>query len=233
MWIMLRFINSLYHSSCELNIIRGTNFSDCLKFMVAITPYSSRLSWRINTVRIRKTVTVQFKSSVSEAFIMLSTFFASLLIILVVTAYLFVRKIFSYWQRIGVPFLKPTFPFGNFPNSILQRMSFSEELQDVYHNSNEPVLGIYTTLKPSLLVRDPEIIQDILKTNFSSFHHRGWYGNEKVDPMAGNILLLNGDKWKQMRSVFSPAFKIGKLRGWWLNFIFSLSPLLCSKIFQL
>ncbi len=141
-------------------------------------------------------------------------FFASSFIILIVTAYLYVRKIFSYWQRIGVPFLQPTFPFGNFPNSILQRMSFSEELQNVYSNSDEPVLGIYTTLKASLLVRDPEIIQDILKTNFSSFNHRGWYGNEKVDPMAGNIMLLNGDKWKQMRSVFSPAFKIGKLRGW-------------------
>lgn len=144
---------------------------------------------------------------------MLSTF-TSCLLILVVTAYLYVRKIFSYWQRVGVPFVKPKFPFGNFPNSILQKMTFSEELQEVYKNSNEPVLGIYTTLKPSLLVRDPEIIQDILKTNFSSFNHRGWYGNEKVDPMAGNILLLNGDKWRQMRSVFSPAFNIGKIRGW-------------------
>ncbi|KAJ6645703.1 putative cytochrome P450 6d5 [Pseudolycoriella hygida] len=137
----------------------------------------------------------------------------TILFILIVTVYFYVRKLFCYWQRIGVPFLQPKFPFGNFPNSILQKMSFSEELQNVYNNSTEPVLGIYTTLKPSLLVRDPEIIQDILKANFSSFNHRGWYGNDKVDPMAGNILLLNGEKWRQMRSVFSPAFQIGKLRA--------------------
>lgn len=144
---------------------------------------------------------------------MLSITLTSICLVLVVTVYLYVRKIFSYWQRIGIPFLKPKFPFGNFPNAILQRTSFSEELQKVYNESKEPVLGIFTTLKPSILVRDPKIIQNMLKTNFSSFSHRGWYGNEKVDPMAGNLLLLNGEKWKHMKSIFSPAFTVGKIRG--------------------
>lgn len=164
-----------------------------------------------------------------------SLIFSSVLLTLIVTAYLYVKNIFSYWHRKGVPYLQPKFPFGNFPNSILQKSSFSEELQQVYNDSNEPVLGIYTTLKPSLLVRDPEIIQDILKTNFSSFNHRGWYGNEKVDPMAGNILLLNGEKWKQMRSVFSPAFNFVKLKGWcecgFYNFLCKLQHANSNVIF--
>ncbi|KAG4068832.1 hypothetical protein HA402_004980 [Bradysia odoriphaga] len=144
---------------------------------------------------------------------MFSITLPSIFVVLIVTVYLYVRKLFSYWQRIGIPYLKPTFPFGNFPNVILQRTTFSEELQHVYHNSDEPVLGIFTTLKPSILVRDTKIIQDMLKTNFSSFNHRGWYGNEKVDPMAGNLLLMNGEKWRQMKNVFSPAFTIGKLKA--------------------
>ncbi|KAG4076362.1 hypothetical protein HA402_005805 [Bradysia odoriphaga] len=146
---------------------------------------------------------------------MFSITLPTVFLVLIVAVYLYVRKIFSYWQRIGIPYLKPKFPFGNFPNAILQRTTFSEELQNVYHKSNEPVLGIFTTLKPSILVRDTRIIQDILKTNFSSFNHRGWYGNEKIDPMAGNILLMNGVKWRQMKNVFSPAFTIGKLKGEW------------------
>lgn len=150
---------------------------------------------------------------------MLSITLTSICLVLITTVYLYVKKTFSYWQRIGIPYLEPKFPFGNFPNVILQRISFSEELQNVYHNSNEPVLGIFTTLKPSILVRDTKIIQDMLKTNFSSFNHRGWYGNEKIDPMAGNLLLMNGEKWKHMKSAFSPAFTIGKLKGEWQSIV--------------
>lgn len=139
--------------------------------------------------------------------------FASLLATLVATAYLFVKNAFSYWQRKGVPFVQPKFPFGNFTNSFLQKMSFAEELKEVYDNSIEPVLGIYTTVKPALLIRDPKIIQDVLIKNFSSFYHRGMYANDKVDPMAGNILLQNGEEWKHMRSKLSPTFTSGKLKG--------------------
>lgn len=139
---------------------------------------------------------------------------ASLLAIFFISVYSYVRNAFSYWQRKGVPFLKPNFPFGNIANSFLQRVSLAEELKKFYDNSNEPVLGIYTTVKPTLLARDPKIIQDILIREFSSFDHRGMYFNEEIDPMAANILLQHGEKWKHMRSKLSPAFTPEKLKGW-------------------
>lgn len=139
--------------------------------------------------------------------------FSAIVASLIVTAYIYVKKCYSYWERKGVQSIKPTFPFGNFAQNFLQKKSFNDSLREYYNSSTEPVLGIYSTINPGLLIRDPKIIQDILIKEFSSFHDRGLYISEKVDPMADNLLLQRGEKWKRLRSKLSPAFTSGKLKG--------------------
>lgn len=139
--------------------------------------------------------------------------FTGLLSLLVATAYLFVKHKLTYWKRRGMPYLEPTFPFGNFGKMFMQKTSLADLLTEFYNSCNEPVFGIYSTLRPSLFVRDPKTIQDILCRDFSSFSHHGMQGNEKVDPMANNMLLQNGDKWKRSRTLVSPAFTSGKLKA--------------------
>lgn len=139
--------------------------------------------------------------------------FLSLLATLVVTAYLYVKNSFTYWKRKGVPYKRPSFPFGNFYKSSLQKTSLGEELENIYNESSEPFVGLFTFLKPALLIRDPKIIKEILVKDFKSFGHRGWHANVEVDPMGDNILLQKGDKWETARSQFSPAFTSEKLKG--------------------
>lgn len=137
----------------------------------------------------------------------------SLIATFIVTAFLYVQSKYSYWKRKGVPYQTPTFPFGNLKNVFLQKKQFGEGIADIYNNTSEPFIGFYTALKPTLLVRDPKIIKDMCIKNFHSFDHRILQANIEADPMADNLLLQRGEKWKQMRTQFTPAFSSGKLKG--------------------
>ncbi|XP_037040404.1 probable cytochrome P450 6d5 [Bradysia coprophila] len=137
----------------------------------------------------------------------------SLLVTLLVTAYLYVKHSYSYWKRRGVPYLTPSFLFGTFANSFQQKTSFGQDLADMYNQTTEPFIGIYTSVRAGLLVRDPKIIKDILVKDFQSFGHRGFNTNVDVDPMSDNVLLQQGDRWKRVRTQLSPAFSSGKLKG--------------------
>lgn len=138
---------------------------------------------------------------------------STLILGVIVSAYLYVKHSFSYWRRKGVPYKTPTFPFGNFSNAFLKKKSFGEAIADLYKETDEPYQGIFITVQPALLVRDPQLIKDICIKDFQSFNHRGWQANTDVDPMANNILLQRGEKWKAMRTQFTPAFSSGKLKG--------------------
>lgn len=142
-----------------------------------------------------------------------SIIFSTLLVTLLLTAYLYVKHLYSYWKRHGVPYKTPSFPFGNLWNTFLQNKSFNEDLAEIYNESSEPYLGIFTPFQPALLVRDPEIIKDMLITQFHNFDHRGFVTNVDVDPMADNIFLQDGEKGKRARGHLSPAFTMGKLKG--------------------
>lgn len=125
--------------------------------------------------------------------------------VLIISVYSYINHIYSYWKRKNIAYLEPVFPFGNFKKNILQKISIGELTEELYNSSNEPVVGFYAALRPSLLIRDPQIIRNVLITNFSSFYHRGLYSNEKIDPLTGNLLFLNGEKWRNLRTKLSPG----------------------------
>lgn len=137
----------------------------------------------------------------------------SLFAVLVLSGFLYVNHIYSYWKRKSIAYLKPTFPFGSSWDNILQKTSIAEQTAKQHNSTNEPVLGFYAALRPALLIRDPEIIRSILIKDFPSFYHRGLYSDEKIDPLTGSLLLLNGERWRNLRSKLSPAFTSGKLKG--------------------
>lgn len=138
--------------------------------------------------------------------------FSALLVAFVVSAYFYIKDSYSYWKRKGVAFVEPTFPFGNFKNLFLQKVTFGELMRELYNKSNESILGCYALMSPVLLIRDPKTVQDVLIKEFSSFHDRSLYIDEKTDAMAANLLVQRGERWKHQRSKLTPAFTSGKLK---------------------
>lgn len=136
-----------------------------------------------------------------------------LVAVLFTTIYFYVRYKLSYWKRKGVPFVKPSIPFGNFGPLFSRTRSLGQRLQELYNSSTEAFVGVYVILRPALVIRDPTIINEILIKNFSHFYHRGVHIDPKNDSLADNLLLQNGDAWKKMRSTITPAFSTKKLKG--------------------
>lgn len=137
---------------------------------------------------------------------------STLLAISIVTCYLYMIYIYSHWKRRGVPFLRPSFPFGNFGPLCKGTRTIGQNLHDLYNASSEPVVGIFLLFRPVLLIRDPKVIRDVLIKDFPSFRNRGFHFDSRVDPLVAN-LFSSDENWKEMRNKLSPAFTTGKLRG--------------------
>ncbi|KAF2896449.1 hypothetical protein ILUMI_09729 [Ignelater luminosus] len=72
--------------------------------------------------------------------------------------------------------------------------------------------GFYAFARPNLILLDPELIKAILSKDFQHFTDRGFYINEKVDPLSAQLLTLKGLQWKLRRNKISPTFTSGKVK---------------------
>lgn len=97
------------------------------------------------------------------------------LVIFTSVVYAYVKYAYTYWKRRGVKCLPPTFPFGNFADSFLQRVSIGELVEKMYHQTKDPFVGIYGATRPTLLVRDSALIHQILTKDFQHFTDRGMF----------------------------------------------------------
>lgn len=105
-------------------------------------------------------------------------------------------------------------PFGNLAAACLRKQSIGMNLYDLYRKTNEGIVGVYMLFRPALLVRDADLVKDILTTDFVHFYDRGvFHANPNSDPMALNIFSMKGQTWKSLRTKLTPAFTTGKLKG--------------------
>lgn len=127
--------------------------------------------------------------------------------------YYLVRKKFNYWADRGVPFVKPSFPFGNL-EGLGYTWTLAEQVHECYMElRNKGVLGgLYFFLCPMALITDLDLLRDVLVKDFKHFHSRGEYINEKVDPLSVGLFTLEGETWKDLRSHISPIFTSSKIK---------------------
>ncbi|XP_031623284.1 probable cytochrome P450 6d5 [Contarinia nasturtii] len=128
--------------------------------------------------------------------------------------YFFLKRTYSYWERRGIKTLSGyNYFFGHFTKTLTQREFLGDLATRLYNSTSEPFVGIYTILRPILLVRDPQLIRSILIKDFSHFTDRFAHCNEKFDPLTGLIFTLPGQRWKPLRWKLIPAFSMGKLKA--------------------
>lgn len=144
--------------------------------------------------------------------------------ILIATLYLWVKYNYSHWKRRGIPYIEPSFPFGNFGPLCKGVRSIGQNLHDLYNESTEPVVGTFLLFRPILLIRDAKIVRDVLIKDFQQFRDRGFHLDSKADPLADN-LFWSDENWKEMRSKLSPAFTSGKLKGMFDTIVHCAKPL--------
>lgn len=129
------------------------------------------------------------------------------------TAYLWLNKRMGYWRDRGVPYIQPWFPYGTL--KIKGRQLHSGEVNKIYYNQMKgktPLCGLFFNISPSVLITDINLVKQILIKDFQYFHDRGFFFNEKDDPLSAHLFNLEGDRWKTLRAKITPVFTSGKMK---------------------
>jgi cytochrome P450 family 6 len=134
--------------------------------------------------------------------------------------YAYFQVCYTYWKKRNVPYVKPNFPFGNFVDVLIFRKSIGEAYENIYKKlDGEKYGGIYAITAPKFIFRDPDIIKNILVKDFPSFHYRGLFVDEAVDPLSGNLFFSKGNRWRNLRVKLSPTFTSGKIKMMFQTFV--------------
>uniref|UniRef100_A0A023F7J1 Putative cytochrome n=1 Tax=Triatoma infestans TaxID=30076 RepID=A0A023F7J1_TRIIF len=123
------------------------------------------------------------------------------------------RKVNQYWKERNIPYVQPYLFIGNTAPILFRTMSNGERVKDICdHFPNEPVVGYYDCMKPSIIIKDADIIEKILIKDFANFVDRGFPVDEKRNPLDSNLFAMTGKRWKAVRIRLSPIFTTGKLK---------------------
>ncbi|EDV55968.1 cytochrome P450 6a9 [Drosophila erecta] len=123
------------------------------------------------------------------------------------------RRALHYWQSLGIPCEEPHILMGSLTGVQTSR-SFSDIWMDYYNKfrGTGPFAGFYWFQRPGILVLDIALAKLILIKEFNKFTDRGFYHNTEDDPLSGQLFLLDGQKWRSMRSKLSSTFTSGKMK---------------------
>ncbi|XP_077296726.1 cytochrome P450 9e2-like [Arctopsyche grandis] len=138
-----------------------------------------------------------------------------LIVILIISAYAFITRNNNYWKQKKVPFEKPTFFFGNYKPVFSGSKHFGLLYSHFYDKfKNAAYVGLYRLWTPDILIRDPELIRNVLVKDFQSFANNDFDLDPKVDPIfASNIFSQTGEVWKKNRAAWTASMTSNKIRN--------------------
>lgn len=131
---------------------------------------------------------------------------------LIALLYLYFTRNFNFWKNKNVPGPKPVPFFGNIMESVIRRKHLILVYKDIYEKyPDEKLVGMYRMTTPCLMLKDLDIIKDVLVKDFDMFVDRGVEFSE--EGLGANIFHADGDRWRVLRHRFTPLFTSGKLKN--------------------
>lgn len=117
------------------------------------------------------------------------------------TLYLWMKWKHTYWQRRGVPTVPAHWFFGHFKDVILLRRPAGTVLKELHQVAGEnDVLGIYILHKPFLLLRNPELIKQIMIRDFNVFPNHHFKSSSTTDTVGQwTLFTIDNPEWKYLR----------------------------------
>lgn len=142
---------------------------------------------------------------------MFDALFLSAVIALATWFFIQRKRRLSLFKDLGIPGPPPSFISGNLSEIIQKGAAVTfKEWMDKYGD----FFGFYNGAYPVIIVKDPELIKKIQIKDFSNFHARGvTSGFTRVHPVNKNTIVnVKGDRWKEMRSLLTPAFTTSNIK---------------------
>lgn len=127
--------------------------------------------------------------------------------------YYYSTATYDKWRKANLPQTKPVPLFGNSFRTTLRLESIDETFDKIYKQlPNEKFCGFYHMRTPTLMIRDPELINKMLIKDFSHFTDHELPVDPSVNFLGSSLFFANGQKWKILRQKMSPGFTSGKLK---------------------
>ncbi|XP_045520601.1 cytochrome P450 6B2-like [Pieris brassicae] len=134
--------------------------------------------------------------------------------LLIIFFYFIFTRNYNYWKKRNVVHDRPLPIFGNHFQNAAGLKSLTSVLTEVYYKyPDEKIVGYFKGSQPALIVRDLDIIRDILNVDFTHFHARGAALNPETEPLLKNLFHVDGDIWKLLRKRLTPAFTGTRLKN--------------------
>lgn len=137
----------------------------------------------------------------------------SLVVLSLIALYFWLKGHYSYWEKRNVPFEKPL-PFIGNMRGLGRKYHWKDINERIYRKfkNTSPIAGFYTFTTRAAFILDLDVMKDIMIKQFQSFSDRGLFHNERDDPLTGNLLFLDGERWRGLRHKVSPVFTTGKMK---------------------
>ncbi|GFR21376.1 thromboxane-A synthase [Trichonephila clavata] len=131
------------------------------------------------------------------------------IIIVVLSLYQwFVSRNDDYWKKKGIPFM-PRMSLFTLGYTLLKK-----DVAQVLMDMSKPygrVVGSFEGSTPSVVVKDPNILRDVLVKDFHVFPYRRIM--KTYDPIAdAMVTMVTGEDWKRIRTIITPAFTSKRMR---------------------
>ncbi|KAF7403872.1 hypothetical protein HZH68_006666 [Vespula germanica] len=137
------------------------------------------------------------------------------IVAVILSLYYYVFKDMNYFKRIGISYLKPWPIVGNMGPALFRQKTMADLIIDTYNfYPKDKYVGFFDLSNPVFIIRDPELIKMIAVKSFDNFPDHRSLVDEVQDPLFGkNLFSLKGDRWRETRTMLSPAFTLSKLKG--------------------
>ncbi|PZC85155.1 hypothetical protein B5X24_HaOG200102 [Helicoverpa armigera] len=126
--------------------------------------------------------------------------------------YYYFTRTFDYWRSKNVKGPNPIPFFGNFIDVFFRRKHVGILYTELYKQyPNEKVVGLYRMMSPTLLVRDLDIVKQVLIKDFESFPDRGV--NFSKERLGDNLFHADIGVMKVLRKHLTSAFTANKFKN--------------------
>ncbi|XP_061494816.1 thromboxane-A synthase isoform X2 [Rhineura floridana] len=123
------------------------------------------------------------------------------------SVFLYSTSGFSRLEKVGIHH-PPPLPFIG--NLLYFREGFWEKHKKLI-NEYGPACGYYIGRRMFIVVSEPNMIKHILEEDFRNFTNRMTL-DLVSKPIADSILILRDERWKDVRSLLTPAFSAAKMK---------------------
>lgn len=125
-------------------------------------------------------------------------------------------RLINHWKFNNVPYVPSYSIFGNFKEYFLFRKSLTYAFNYAYNKKemkNVSFFGIRMFHMPVIMIKDPELIKQILVKDFHNFTDRLASCDAKGDPVGNaNPFIMNHFAWRKTRTKLSHLFTLSKMR---------------------